>query len=213
MSLTETLIWPLAMLTMVWVLRAPIKDLLRAISRIRASGFGSNVDLEFSHLEFSQGVEESFSWTAVFARDLATSSREVLTPPDSEPVLSGMPDSLPGFSAHGLDVLRTVAYNEPRSAILAAWLVLNTELTALDRKLNPQQSSVDSITRIPRLVGAYSFSFELGTLITHLRNLRNTAAHRTEAHEISQHSAHEYIGAVNRALNLLKQLESPSTDG
>lgn len=204
MSLTETLIWPLAMLTMVWVLRAPIKDLLRAISRIRASGFGSNVDLEFS-----QGVEE----TAVFARDLATSSREVLTPPDSEPVLSGMPDSLPGFSAHGLDVLRTVAYNEPRSAILAAWLVLNTELTALDRKLNPQQSSVDSITRIPRLVGAYSFSFELGTLITHLRNLRNTAAHRTEAHEISQHSAHEYIGAVNRALNLLKQLESPSTDG
>ena len=204
LSLTETLIWPLAMLTMVWVLRAPIKDLLRAISRIRASGFGSNVDLEFS-----QGVEE----TAVFARDLATSSREVLTPPDSEPVLSGMPDSLPGFSAHGLDVLRTVAYNEPRSAILAAWLVLNTELTALDRKLNPQQSSVDSITRIPRLVGAYSFSFELGTLITHLRNLRNTAAHRTEAHEISQHSAHEYIGAVNRALNLLKQLESPSTDG
>ena len=196
LSLADILVWPLVVAVIVWVLRAPITELLNTIRRFRASGFGSNVDMEFS-----QGVRE----IATVAATLDP------TPPDpaapiSPPADENLSDRTFGRHTGEFNALRIIADREPRMAITEAWELVEKELDRLELLLGGTTSR-DTMIRVTRLAKTFPFSPGIAVLITGLRNLRNSAAHKIEPIEISTDQAYEYISVVLRIVQELQRFQ------
>lgn len=191
-DMVEILAWPIVVLSIVWLLRAQIRDLLRSLRRARGSGLGSNFDFEFG-----ERVTEA---------RLSMALADVAKPTDEAPSKEGpsRQAELDDALTREFDALRIIADAEPRAAILQAWTMIEREMERLESDISAPPQRHDPLGRIFNLGIAYDLPHEIVSAVTHLRQLRNVAAHRQETIDISQHSSYEYIGAVRDIISVLR---------
>ena len=112
-AIVGDLIWPITALIVLLVLRGPITTLLETISRFKASGFGSNIDVDFG-VQASGLVDSAVSLVGEHETGI------LIDPP--------VGDVLPDLEDRFKD-LTSIVYVAPQGAILEAWKIIEQELS------------------------------------------------------------------------------------
>ena len=184
------LIWPITALIVLLVLRGPITTLLETISRFKASGFGSNIDVDFG-VQASGLVDSAVSLVGEHETGI------LIDPP--------VGDVLPDLEDRFKD-LTSIVYVAPQGAILEAWKIIEQELSRVAQLHGIGQPAQNrSIRRMINDMSDLGFLHKSeALLLDELRFLRNQAAHPNTKNELSPESALYYLEATNLALTLLR---------
>lgn len=174
-EIIKAIIWPVTLIILLLVLKKPFLRLVPSLEKVKYR------DLE---LDFCKQVHQ-----------LAKEAKETLTPASDED------DDL----KDELKQLTDIAHVSPKSALLEAWLKLESAAFQLLKRKDPKVNT--SILKTPIQIGMMLENLGIinksqKEIFSKLRNLRNAAAHATDF-TFDTESAIEYI---EMALGLISHL-------
>src|SRR6266545_5783525 len=178
-SVLSALAWPIAVISVVIVLRRPLRHLLSRLETFKGPGVEAT---------FQRQVEEAREEAAL--------------------AVAGLPSVQKGDESQQerleyVDLLQ-LADVSPRAAILETWLMIESALTeaAMDVDISPQArgSTIGLMEALKRqgVIGP-----EVESAVRRLRNLRNVVVH-TQHLDISKDSVVDYVWSANYIVRSLK---------
>lgn len=197
-ALVDSLVWPVALLALLALLRKEIRSLIPNLSKLRYR----ELELEFGKRlhELEERVEE----------------QELLPPPDiaaTLPSVEGTAEiTLPPFDSHGTGVVSSpgvspvvvrLAPISPRAAIAEAWRGVEHALEDAARRLGQKSGARSSRRIIDSLVEQGLLRRFTPGLIDDLRGLRNQAIHAREI-ELTAQQALDYADLAARAERMIR---------
>lgn len=184
-AIDAVLSWPVAIIVAIWILREPLKDLIRSLENLAIEAWGVRFDMSKRLNEAKQEAEEA---------DVPALEERVVTDDDAR------------YAEKEYGWLYKLAETYPRSAVMEAWVQVETEARELaarkDINVGRRASTfriLDGLTEreiIPRnLVG----------LARDLAGLRNNVAHETGA-VVTMEQAIDYVNLAVRLADHLNWL-------
>ena len=187
-SVVASVVWPVAVVLLLIVMRKPIQEMLLSLHQLRASGLGGSIEAEF---------------TAKMAILQERAAQEAIPAPETR-----QPDRI-AASIGDLEKRHLLADLSPRGAILESWLTLEDVVRELDEALYPNtgvRKWYSGITlTLERLEQQGRISPGLLSILRDLRQLRNQAVHAGDQ-MLSADVAHQYIDTLDQALQVLSRL-------
>ena len=176
-SIVGSLAWPAAIVALVVVLRRPLRALLGSLQTLQYREFRA----EFGrHIREAQAnVEEAVRAGGVEV----TVGEQDQHVPDKEVT----------------DLLRRLANETPRAAVLEAWTVVESELRSGEGRLGKESDGP-----VPRLLAESGWIPQLVKVLEGLYAARNQAAHADEV-AITPEDASEYVETATSAAHLLRE--------
>jgi hypothetical protein len=195
-AIVGALIWPITVLVVLLILRRPITTLLETTRRFKASGFGSDIDVDFG-AQAEGLVESGVRLVAEHVDGAADGAGE-----GGDPLQGNL---LPDLEDRFKD-LSSIVYIAPQGTILEAWTIIEQELISLAEQHGTEQPGQHRSMRrmINDMTDASILHKSEAILLDELRFLRNQAAHPNTKNELSPESALYYLEASNLALALLR---------
>lgn len=179
-SLVQSLAWPISVILIIFILRKPISELTKGISKVKYQ------DLEIDFGKKLAKIEQQIS-----SKDNIKSNNLIL-----------QPDSVEG--------LETIAYISPKSSIVMAWTLLEKELNEVIHRLikSPESILDNSLSEnINLLCGRNLIDSETIKAINDLRKLRNSAAHdNINEKKITTELALKYYNITQKIIAILRSL-------
>jgi DNA-directed RNA polymerase subunit F len=179
-ELAKAFVWPVFILIFILLLRKPIRDLIRLLTRFKYKDF---------ELEFRRKIEEVEAEAVIELRE-------------KEPL-----DAFPHETEKHIYKLAEIS---PRAAVLEAWRTVENEAIETVRADVKQQQGAEPAIILPRvalkhLEQSERIDRQTSALIRDLRSLRNEAAHAPEF-ALGSDSALEYASAAYRLARKFKQM-------
>jgi Sec-independent protein translocase protein TatA len=185
-NLISSLVWPLIVISIVILLRKPLRELIHDLGRRLRS-----IKFPGGEAEFSQELAEIKE-----AADVA-----------NLPPVAGVPtgESLLLTIEEDTNQWARLVELSPRAAISEAWRWVENAMRETAKKLGIPQSDTRSTIALIRALGKReTLSSDTVAIISNLRGIRNTAVHGIEP-EISRSDAIEYISLVRRIIAALRK--------
>lgn len=113
--------WPVAIIVVIWILREPLKEVIRSLENLAIEAGGVRFDMNKRLNEAKQEAEEA---------DVPALGERVVTDDDAR------------FAEKEYGWLYKLAETYPRSAVMEAWVQVETEARALIEMIEPQPSYV-----------------------------------------------------------------------
>jgi hypothetical protein len=178
-SITKSLAWPLVVAWIVFLLRRPLRQVVRSLIRFRYK------DLEID-----------------FGRDLEALEREVETARLPIPTEARERSALPAPA----DQLEAIAEVSPRAAVREAWLLVEHEVLRAAERLGID--TAQPLPRLTLALAARdAVGAVVHGMIVELRRLRNAAVHTAEL-ALSPKEALEYVHLARRVAAALRDIPS-----
>ena len=185
-NLISSLVWPLIVISIVILLKNPLRELVRDLGRRLRS-----IKFPGGEAEFSQELAEIKE-----AADVA-----------NLPPVAGVPigESLLLRIDENMDQCARLVELSPRAGISEAWRWVENAMRETAKNLGIPQSDTRSAIALIRALGKReALSSETVAIISDLRGIRNTAEHAIEP-EISRSDAIEYISLARRIVATLRK--------
>jgi HEPN domain-containing protein len=185
-NLISSLVWPLVVVFVVFLLRKPLRELICDLGRRLHS-----IKFPGGEAEFSQELAEIKE-----AADIANLP-PVVGVPTGESLLLRVEEDMNQWA-------RLVELS-PRAAISEAWRWVENAMRETAKRLGIPQPETRSTIALIRALGKHqALSPETVAIISDLRGIRNTAVHGIEP-EISRSDAIEYISLARRIIAVLRK--------
>lgn len=189
-SIVGTLVWPAVVVSLVVLLRKPIKEVLVQLQSFRATGFGGSIGADFS--ERTERLQERVQEADLLSPESVRSGQ---TSDGGEEVSEPLPRIT--------DVLAALTELAPRGAVIQAWAFLEQDLQRLGGETNTQLAFSSMVKIVSDLVAAGKLPEEKRGVITELRSLRNEILHHAEA-DITTEIARRYVNIIDNVRRTLE---------
>jgi hypothetical protein len=190
-SLVSSLAWPLITISILFLIWAKRRDIGVLLS-LHSTPQGRTVR------RLRAGPVE-VEWDQL----IATTAEQV---PD-------IPASEPSAEKSSREELAKIADSVPTAAVLEAYARLEGRLRELQAQEDPVLTSrpVAIHQVLAALVRSGSISGEVNLAVRNLNHLKNEAAHRVGAADITTEQAYEYLELVERVLDYLNTISPPTS--
>lgn len=184
-KIIASLIWPLVVVFVVIAILRPLRELIADLGR------------RISNIKFPGG-EAEFSDKLARIKDAANNANL----PPVQPTIPVEPEPL---KVDGDErVWAKLIEISPRAAIVEAWRQLEGEMREVARNNDVPEKELNSPLDLIRALERSSiFSSDIFGIISNLRGIRNTAAHRGEV-EILRSDATDYVLLAKRVIAKLR---------
>lgn len=184
-NLISSVVWPLIVVSIVVLLRKPLRELIRDLGRRLRS-----IKFPGGEAEFSQELAE-----------IKEAADEANLPP-----VEAVPTGAPLLLGVEVDISQWARLAElsPTAAISEAWRQVENAMREAARRFDIPESETRSAIALIRALGKrQALSPDTVAIVSDLRGIRNTAAHGMKV-EISQSDAIEYISLARRIIAALR---------
>ncbi len=167
-ALISALFWPAAVFAIVFILREPLTYFIKRVAH--AKGFGFQALGVEATVEFDQGLDE--------AQQLAEEAG-IAPPQNGTPQSQKENETTPqGLPTNEFEPLYDVAEHDPRSAILAAWAIVQREIRRLVLKNVGGGATVSSNKRMLKaLENSETIPQSIVSMASELYQLRSKAVY------------------------------------
>ena len=197
-ALVTALSWPVAIFAIVYVLRKPLTELLRSSAEVRVEGLGMNFGFRRLFEDKLQGAEEA-------AQEVGLPQ-----PPEEEgttaPQVSLSEELLPLYDLAGQD---------PRTAILEAWTVVERELRDQAIKKVGRGAGVSSRGKLLNALAEHPDLFppRISYMASQLYDVRSTVIYSGRDFVVRPTEAINYLNLAGRLLNYVRRESEQAPPG
>lgn len=202
-ALVDAIAWPVAIATLVSILKNPIESLLPLLSNLKYK------DLE---VDFAQELEEAEATAQVLFKETEKGSGDEEEPKEIEESASSEANKSQRNSTQTLEEAEKLKNDFPEPAVAVAWSAVEDELrnTVMRLAISPDHPLDNSFYKNTRLLeDKGKISESTVSLIERMRKLRNLAVHGGTKPglgpgPVTKNEANEFL---NLARNLVKRLQ------
>lgn len=177
--LVEALSWPITILLIVYLFRVETREALERLSHLKYRDFEAN---------FEKGLHK------------AEVAAESVTIPST---IGDVPIHEEEIDSEGMELLSRIAEISPRAAISEAWVGIERAIIESAEKLSIEEpSKLNHRTLLKKLNQLGILNEDIFATLTHLRSLRNRAAHAPDF-VLKRDEAERYLELANGIIGYL----------